>query len=61
VAARHQATPAQVSLAWLIARPSVTAPIVSATSLTQLGDILKAADVKLGNGDIAALDAASAV
>ena len=61
VAARHQATPAQVSLAWLMARPGVTAPIVSATSLTQLGDILKAADLKLGTDDIAALDAASAV
>lgn len=61
VAARHQATPAQVSLAWLMARPGVTAPIVSATSLTQLGDILKAADLKLGTGDIAALDAASAI
>jgi aryl-alcohol dehydrogenase-like predicted oxidoreductase len=61
VAARHQATPTQVSLAWLMARPGVTAPIVSATSLTQLGDILKAADLKLGTDDIAALDAASAV
>ena len=61
VAARHQATPAQVSLAWLMARPGVTAPIVSATSLAQLGDILKAADLTLGPADIAALDAASAV
>jgi aryl-alcohol dehydrogenase-like predicted oxidoreductase len=61
VAARHQATPAQVSLAWLMARPSVTAPIVSATGLTQLGDILKAADLKLDTDDNAALDAASAV
>jgi len=43
VAARRAATPAQVSLAWLIARPSVTAPIVSATSLKQLAEILKAA------------------
>ena len=42
VAARHGATPAQVSLAWLIAQPLVTAPIVSATSLAQLQDILKA-------------------
>lgn len=61
VAARHAASPAQVSLAWLMARPSVTAPIVSATSLEQLGEILKAADLKLGTDDIAALDAASAV
>jgi aryl-alcohol dehydrogenase-like predicted oxidoreductase len=60
VAARHSATPAQISLAWLIARPSVTAPIVSATSLQQLGEILKAASVKLSANDIAVLDKASA-
>ena len=60
VAARHAATPAQVSLAWLMARPSVTAPIVSATSLGQLAEILKAVQIKLSGDDIAALDAASA-
>jgi aryl-alcohol dehydrogenase-like predicted oxidoreductase len=60
VAARHAATPAQVSLAWLMARPSVTAPIVSATSLRQLGEILKAEQIKLAREDVAALDAASA-
>ena len=60
VAARHAATPAQVSLAWLMARPSVTAPIVSATSLKQLPEILKAAQLKLAPADIAALDSASA-
>jgi len=41
VAAAHSATPAQISLAWLMARKTVTAPIVSATSVTQLGEILK--------------------
>jgi aryl-alcohol dehydrogenase-like predicted oxidoreductase len=60
VAARHKATPAQVALAWLIARPSVTAPIASATSLEQLQDILKAVDLKLSPQDIAALNDASA-
>ena len=60
VAARHAATPAQVSLAWLMARPCVTAPIVSATSLTQLTEILKSAQLKLAPVDIAALDAVSA-
>ncbi len=60
IAAGHSATPAQVSLAWLMARPSVTAPIVSATNLTQLAEILKAAQLKLSPEDIAALDAASA-
>ena len=60
VAARHNATPAQVALAWLIARPSVTAPIASATSLEQLQDILKAATLKLSAQDIEALNRASA-
>jgi aryl-alcohol dehydrogenase-like predicted oxidoreductase len=60
VAAAHDATPAQVALAWLIARPSVTAPIVSATSLSQLQDILKAADLTLTGEDLKALDQASA-
>ena len=60
VAARHAATPAQVSLAWLMARPCVTAPIVSATSPAQLDEILKAVQIKLSGDDIAALDAASA-
>ena len=40
VAARLGATPAQVALAWLIARPSITAPIASATSLAQLEDLI---------------------
>lgn len=60
VAARHNATPAQIALAWLIARPSITAPIASATSLPQLAEILKAPDIRLTGEDVAALDAASA-
>jgi aryl-alcohol dehydrogenase-like predicted oxidoreductase len=60
VAARHSASPAPGSLAWLMAQPTVTAPIVSATSLKQLDEIMKAAELKLGAADIAALDKASA-
>jgi aryl-alcohol dehydrogenase-like predicted oxidoreductase len=60
VAGRHGATPAQVSLAWLIARPGVTAPIASATSLKQFEEIMLAPRLKLGRDDIAALDKASA-
>ena len=56
VASRHAATPAQVSLAWLIGR--VTAPIVSATSVKQLGEILKAPQIALTHEDSAALDKA---
>jgi len=53
------ATPAQVALAWLIARPSVTAPIVSATSVAQWQDIAQAARLTLNAEAIALLDAAS--
>jgi aryl-alcohol dehydrogenase-like predicted oxidoreductase len=60
IAARLKATPAQVALAWLIARPSVTAPIASATSVEQLQDILKAAALKLTAQDMALLNKASA-
>jgi aryl-alcohol dehydrogenase-like predicted oxidoreductase len=60
VAARHGAVPAQIALAWLMAKSLITAPIVSATSLKQLGEILKAPQIKLSGADIAALDAAGA-
>ena len=60
VAGQHRATPGQVALAWQIARPSITAPIASATSTAQLADLVKAAQLQLGAQDIAALDAASA-
>jgi aryl-alcohol dehydrogenase-like predicted oxidoreductase len=60
VAGRHGVTLAQVSLAWLIARPGVTAPIASATNLKQLEEIMLAPRLKLGRDDIAALDKASA-
>lgn len=60
VAAAHHATPAQVALAWLIARPSITAPIASATSVEQLGDLFGAVKLQLTRDDIAKLDQASA-
>ncbi len=60
VAAAHGATPAQVALAWLIARPSVTAPIASATSVPQLQELVKGVELQLGKDEIAALDQASA-
>jgi aryl-alcohol dehydrogenase-like predicted oxidoreductase len=60
VSARQGATPAQVALAWLIARPGLTAPIASATSVEQLHDIVKATKLSLETDDIAQLDAASA-
>lgn len=60
VAARHKATPAQVALAWLMARPGVTAPIASATSEGQLKEIVGAASLQLGKEDVWDLDRASA-
>lgn len=60
VAAAHHATPAQVALAWLIARPGLTAPIVSATSVEQLHELLGATSLQLSDNEIAQLDLASA-
>lgn len=60
VAEQYKATPAQVSLAWLIARPSVTAPIASATSVEQLHDIARAAELTLDQAAIEKLATASA-
>lgn len=55
VSARHGATPAQVALAWLMARPTVNAPIASATSVAQLNEILPAAELDLSPEDMATL------
>jgi aryl-alcohol dehydrogenase-like predicted oxidoreductase len=60
VADRKSATPAQVALAWLMARPGLTAPIASATSVEQLHDIVKATRLSLSADDVTQLDAASA-
>ncbi|MBL8326986.1 MAG: aldo/keto reductase [Rubrivivax sp.] len=63
VAAAHagvRATPAQVALAWQLARPGITAPIVSATSVAQWDEVAGAARLALTAADIAALDRASA-
>jgi aryl-alcohol dehydrogenase-like predicted oxidoreductase len=59
-AAEAKATPAQVALAWLMARPSVTAPIVSATRVEQAEDIVKAMRLKLSAAAIERLTRASA-
>jgi len=60
VAVKHGATPAQVALAWQMARPGLTAPIASATSLPQLRELMGAAQLKLPPEAIALLDHASA-
>ncbi len=61
VAASHGgAGPGQVALAWQIGRPSITAPIASATSLAQLAELIAATRLQLGAEDRALLEAASA-
>jgi aryl-alcohol dehydrogenase-like predicted oxidoreductase len=60
VAGETASTPAQVALAWLMARPSITAPIASASRLEQVGDLARACTLSLSSGQIAALDKASA-
>ena len=60
VAARTRSKPGQVAIAWLLARPSVTAPIASAASLAQLGELEAALRIKVSAEDIALLDQASA-
>ena len=50
---------ASIALAWLIARPSVTAPIASATSIEQLGALIAATQLTLSAETIATLDEAS--
>jgi aryl-alcohol dehydrogenase-like predicted oxidoreductase len=57
--ARLGATPAQVALASLIARPGTTAPIASATSLAQLDELAGAVRLRLDPAAIGELDAAS--
>ncbi|KAB2668130.1 aldo/keto reductase [Ochrobactrum sp. LMG 5442] len=59
VARNLDVTPAQVAIAWLIAQPSVTAPIASATRSAQLGELIAAAELKLSTDEIALLNEAS--
>ena len=60
VSASHGATPAQVALAWVMAKPAIAAPIASATSVAQLTELMGALRLNLSAEDVAALDAASA-
>jgi len=60
VAEKYNATPARVALAWLFARPSIPAPIVSATSVEQLNDLVASVELKLDRHSIELLNQASA-
>jgi aryl-alcohol dehydrogenase-like predicted oxidoreductase len=56
VAAARGIPRAQVALAWLLAKPVITAPIVGATKLHHLDDALAAVHVKLSEEEIALLE-----
>jgi len=59
VAKQHNSTPASVALAWVIARPGITAPIASATSDKQLQSLIASTQLTLSGNDIALLNEAS--
>jgi aryl-alcohol dehydrogenase-like predicted oxidoreductase len=60
VAARHDAEPASVALAWLLSRPAVAATIASASRVSQLPALMASCTLTLDEEDCAALDGASA-
>ena len=59
VSEKHQSQPATVALAWLLANPLITAPIVSATSERQLQTIFDAPKLELDSEDLEILNQAS--
>lgn len=60
IAGELNATPAQVSLAWLLSRPAVAAPIASATNIEQLNDLIKGVQLKLSSATVEILNIAAA-
>ena len=60
VAKSHHSTPGKVALAWLIARPGITAPIASATSVEHVKDLVDATNLTLDGTSIETLNQASA-
>jgi aryl-alcohol dehydrogenase-like predicted oxidoreductase len=60
VAAAHDASVAAVALAWLLAQPTVLAPIASATSPAQVAELIECVELELTPGELARLNAASA-
>ena len=59
VAEHYNTTPATVSLAWLMAQPTIAAPIASATSAQQLNDLIAAVGLKLDGDALEQLDTSS--
>lgn len=59
VAQSTNATPAQVALAWLMTKPSVVAPLASATTMDQFKDLVAAAHLSLDGAAFDLLESAS--
>jgi aryl-alcohol dehydrogenase-like predicted oxidoreductase len=59
IASSRGATPAQVALAWLLAQPTITAPIVGANNVAQLQELLGCVGLRLTRPEIAQLTASS--
>lgn len=60
VAGEYDATPAQIALAWLLSRPTITAPIASVSKVSQL-NILKSVDINLRKEALEKLNAVSKI
>jgi aryl-alcohol dehydrogenase-like predicted oxidoreductase len=60
VAERYRSTPARVALAWVMARPSITSAIASASTVAQLQDLIAATQLELDGAAIESLNVASA-
>jgi aryl-alcohol dehydrogenase-like predicted oxidoreductase len=60
VAAAHDSPPATIALAWLLSKPNVVAPVVSASAIDQVFDLVAAVDVQLTRSELTSLDRASA-
>lgn len=59
VAGKYNSAPAMISMAWLFAHPSITAPIASATNLSQLSDLVESTKLQLDTASLQLLDEAS--
>ena len=56
LAKRKNASMAQVALAWILAKPGVTAPIIGSTSISNIEDLLGALDITLSDDDVRFLE-----
>lgn len=59
ISAAHNTTPAAISLSWLMQRQSVVAPIASATSVKQLGELVQAVEIQLSEAEVGVLEEVS--